>query len=111
MVLAEAMSYGVPVVAGKDSGAVAWVMEDGGLLVDVTKVEEMVGAVDTLLSDSKLYDQCSANAIRVVKTRFPVERIADQFIALYPSSQTSPKTGERTQSRHNQLSLDSAYKS
>lgn len=111
MVLAEAMSYGVPVVAGKDSGAVAWVVEDGGLLVDVTKVEEMVGAVDTLLSDNTLYEQCSANAIRVVKTRFPVERIADQFIALYPASQTSAETAERNQSRHSQLSLDSAYKS
>lgn len=110
MVLAEAMSYGVPVVAGKDSGAVAWVVEDGGLLVDVTKVEEMVGAVDTLLSDSTLYEQCSANAIRVVETRFPVEHIAEQFLALYPAQQANPATTEHAKSAPNQLSLDSAYK-
>jgi L-malate glycosyltransferase len=83
MVLAEAMSYGVPVVAGEDSGAVAWVVEDGGLLVDVTKVEAMTEAVNRLLSDPVLYERLSTNAIRVVETRFPVQRIADQYIELY----------------------------
>ncbi|RYF50486.1 MAG: glycosyltransferase, partial [Cytophagaceae bacterium] len=96
MVLAEAMSYGVPVVAGKDSGAVAWVVEDGGLLVDVTKIEEMVSAVDTLLCDQELYDHYSANAIRVIKTRFSIERIADQFIDLYKHAPVNPEPAEHT---------------
>ena len=83
MVLAEAMSYGVPVVAGKASGAVPWVVEDGGLLVDVTKVDPIVEAVDQLLSDSTLYKRLSANAIRIIKTRFPIARIADLYLELY----------------------------
>ena len=83
MVLAEAMSYGVPVVAGKASGAVPWVVQDGGLLVDVTKVDEVVAAVDQLLSDPVLYTQLSENAIRAVKTRFSIETIAGQYLDLY----------------------------
>lgn len=83
MVLVEAMSYGVPVVAGKDSGAVAWVVDDGGLLVDVTSVEAIVAATDELLSDADLYAQTSERAITIVRDRFPIEAIADQYIDLY----------------------------
>ncbi len=83
MVLVEAMSYGVPVVAGKESGAVAWVVADGGLLVDVTQVDAITDAVDRLLADQTLYARTSARAIEVVSTRFPIEAIADEYIALY----------------------------
>ncbi|MCK8490965.1 glycosyltransferase family 4 protein [Spirosoma sp. RP8] len=83
MVLAEAMSYGVPVVAGKFSGAVPWVVQDGGLLVDITNVDEMVAAADRLLSDQALYAQLSSNAIEAVKTRFALKTIADQYLDLY----------------------------
>jgi L-malate glycosyltransferase len=83
MVLAEAMSYGVPVVGGKDSGAVPWVVENGGLLVDVTRVDEIATAVNQLLADPILYERLSANAVRIVKARFPVEVVADQYLELY----------------------------
>ena len=90
MVLAEAMSYGVPVVAGEHSGAVPWVVEDGGLLVDVTKIHAIVGAIDKLLSDRVLYKRLSTNAIRIVKTRFPVQRIAALYLALYQQCKANP---------------------
>ncbi|MFD2937192.1 glycosyltransferase family 4 protein [Spirosoma flavum] len=86
MVLAEAMSFGVPVVAGKDSGAVPWVVEDGGLLVNVKKVDEITLAVDKLLSNPTLYKRLSTNAVRVIKTRFPIQRVADQYVELYRQS-------------------------
>ncbi|SOD92018.1 glycosyltransferase family 4 protein [Spirosoma fluviale] len=110
MVMAEAMSFGVPVVAGKDSGAVAWVVEDGGLLVDVTKVDEMVEAVDKLLSDPVLYKRCSTNAIRIVQTRFPIEEVADQYVSLYKKHCMSPKTAKSAEASSAQLSVDPAYK-
>lgn len=83
MVLAEAMSYGIPVVAGQFSGAVPWVVQDGGLLVDVTNVDAVVAATDTLLTDQALYARLSANAIEAVRTRFSIETIADQYLNLY----------------------------
>lgn len=83
MVLVEAMSYGVPVVAGKHSGAVPWVVQDGGLLVDVNSVEEIVAATDQLLSDQTLYHALSKRGEQIVRERFPIHKIADEYLALY----------------------------
>lgn len=83
MVLAEAMAYGVPVVAGQASGAVPWVVADGGLLVDVTSVAAIAAAVHRLLTDAPLYEQLSTRAVAIVAERFPLAKIADQYLALY----------------------------
>ena len=83
MVLAEAMAYGVPVVAGQASGAVPWVVAGGGLLVDITNVEAIAAAVHRLLTDAELYEQLSARASAIVAERFPIAKIADQYVALY----------------------------
>ena len=83
MVLVEAMSYGVPVVAGKYSGAVPWVVEDGGLLVDVSNLDEIVEASHQLLSDQALYQKISRRALEVVQQRFPIQKIADDYLELY----------------------------
>jgi glycosyltransferase involved in cell wall biosynthesis len=83
MVLVEAMAYGVPVVAGQASGAVPWVVEDGGLLVDVTSVAAIAAAVGRLLADGALYAQVSARAVAIVAERFPLATVADQYLALY----------------------------
>lgn len=85
MVLVEAMAYGVPVVAGQASGAVPWVVADGGLLVDVTSVAAISAAVERLLTDAALYEQVSARAVAIVAERFPLATIADQYLALYES--------------------------
>jgi glycosyltransferase involved in cell wall biosynthesis len=83
MVLVEAMAYGVPVVAGQASGAVPWVVADGGLLVDVTSVEAIAGAVNRLLSDPAMYAQLSARAVAIVAERFPLATVANQYLTLY----------------------------
>jgi len=85
MVLAEAMAYGVPVVAGQASGAVPWVVADGGLLVDVTSAAAIAEAVHRLLSDAPLYARLSARAVAIVAERFPLAKIADQYLGLYAS--------------------------
>ncbi|GAB3702596.1 N-acetyl-alpha-D-glucosaminyl L-malate synthase BshA [Spirosoma flavus] len=92
MVLAEAMSFGIPVVAGKDSGAVPWLVGDGGLLVDVSQVDAMTDALNTLLTDPMLYERLSANATRNVETRFPIGQVADQYLELYQRCWASRRT-------------------
>lgn len=82
MVLVEAMAYGVPVVAGQASGAVPWVVADGGLLVDVTSVAAIADAVDRLLTNPALYEQVAARAVAIVAERFPLAKVADQYLAL-----------------------------
>jgi len=82
MVLVEAMAYGVPVVAGQASGAVPWVVADGGLLVDVASVVAIADAVDRLLTNPVLYEQVAARAVAIVAERFPLAKVADQYLAL-----------------------------
>lgn len=98
MVLAEAMSYGVPVVAGQNSGAVPWVVQNGGLLVDVTNIGAIITATDQLLSDRVLHAQLSRQAIEAVRTRFSVATIADQYLALYRSGIATLERTEPTAS-------------
>ncbi|GAB3558471.1 glycosyltransferase family 4 protein [Spirosoma fluminis] len=83
MVLVEAMSYGVPVVAGIYSGAVPWVVQDAGLLVDVTNVDDIVKATHRLLASPELYEQLSEKSIQLVAERFPIQVVADQYLELY----------------------------
>lgn len=94
MVLVEAMSYGVPVVAGQESGAVPWVVKDGGLLVDVTRVADIAAAVNRLLADPDLYARTSQRAIEIVRTRFPIDAIAEQYIALYRKQNAGVGAGQ-----------------
>ena len=52
-VLVEAMAQGIPVVAGRDAGAVAWVLDEGraGVLADVTSVASLAATLGDLLQD------------------------------------------------------------
>lgn len=56
MAVTEAMTAGVPVVAGERSGAMPWILEDGraGVLVDVRSAESLAEGVGRLLRDPSL---------------------------------------------------------
>jgi len=83
VVLAEAMSYGIPVVAGNRSGAVPWVVQDGGLLVDVTNVTAIAEAINQLITDSALYARLSRNAVQSIQSGFTLQSIADKYTTIY----------------------------
>lgn len=59
LILIEAMKNGCPIIAGKNSGAVPWVLEDGksGKLVDVNSVEELTRALEDMIEprNRKIY--------------------------------------------------------
>lgn len=83
--LIEAMQKGVPVVAGKNAGAVPWVLNEGknGVLVDITTPQDIARGLKKLIEDKKLYDRLSSNGISYVDTRFSREVIAKKYIDLY----------------------------
>lgn len=85
MGIAEAMAMGLPVVGGKNSGGVAWMIEAGGLTVDINKPEEMAEAALRLISNDDLYLQCSKAAIKRVQ-QFSPEVVINQYEALYQKS-------------------------
>lgn len=83
MVVAEAMALGVPVVGGKDSGAVPWVIGDGGVLVDVGNAGEIAKALITVLSDAEKWQLMRATAFRAAQNRFAPKVIVDAYENLY----------------------------
>ncbi|MFZ5576461.1 MAG: glycosyltransferase family 4 protein [Pseudomonadota bacterium] len=89
MSIAEAMSLGVPVIAGQSSGAVPWVVGDGGCLVDVRSGEEMSQAAAGLLSDPQRLRHVSDRARSSARSRFSPEAVAVAYEARYMQSLAS----------------------
>ena len=98
MSIAEAMSFGVPVIGGCDSGAVPWVIGSGGAVVDVTSDEAIEAAMRKILSDS-VARQRYATAAKACAERFSAIQVASTYevhyaktlqrgIDLHPTSKT-----------------------
>jgi glycosyltransferase involved in cell wall biosynthesis len=83
VVLIEAMSYGVPVVGGINSGAVPWVIHDERILVDVTKYEEITHKLLELFTDTANYQQISTQGYTNVLTRFSSKSVVDAYLDYY----------------------------
>lgn len=83
MSIAEAMSLGVPVVGGQASGAVPWVIGDGGRLVDVRSEQAIAQAAIDLLSDSQKLAVLSAQAGENALARFSVDAVAAAYENAY----------------------------
>ena len=74
MVLVEWMALSLPVIAGKDSGGPEWILKNGGgLLVNVTKVDDIKQALRRLF-DSEYHQQLSLKAREVALSRFTKKR-------------------------------------
>ncbi|AZN36852.1 glycosyltransferase family 4 protein [Iodobacter ciconiae] len=83
MTLAEAMAVGVPIVAGKNSGAVPWVVGEAGILVDVQNGDEILGALICLLSNKEKYSHCVDAGRERAMNIFSARAIAEQYIEQY----------------------------
>jgi glycosyltransferase involved in cell wall biosynthesis len=84
MVVLEAEAAGLPVVGGRCSGGVPYVMGDGqaGLLVDVRNPATLAEGICRLLEDEGLRKQTGARAKGLVEERFTLDRVADQYLRL-----------------------------
>ena len=83
MVVAEAMALGVPVVGGMKSGAVPWVIGNGGILVDVTNPVEISGALKKVLDSQERWQQLREAAHQSALTRFAPEVVAELYEKSY----------------------------
>ncbi|RZK10770.1 MAG: glycosyltransferase [Flavobacterium sp.] len=83
MVVIEAFAWGMPVIGGKKSGGMPWMIENGcGCLVDVENVESIVNGL-LYLSDKNIYSQSSTNARKLALRRFSKESVMSQYFDLY----------------------------
>ena len=83
MVVAEAMALGVPVVGGKTSGAVPWVIGDGGVLADMTNPAEITAVLNTVLTDQEKWQELRSIAYESSHKRFSPAEVTDAYETLY----------------------------
>jgi len=98
MGIAEAMATGLPVIGGSNSGGVAWMVGNAGLLVDINSPTQMAHAMEQLIGDEALYQRCSCAAIERVR-EFKPDHIASLYEAAYHQAirqQAPPLIHERT---------------
>ncbi len=80
VVLIEAMSLGVPVIGGRQSGAVPWVIANDNLLTEVKEPSQIAGTVMTCMDSFATHSlSCYDN----VAARFSAEKITDQYENYY----------------------------
>jgi L-malate glycosyltransferase len=78
-VIAEAMASGIPVVGGKNSGAVPWVIGEGGMLVDVSRPEEIASAISSLTNNSASAARLGQVGRARVKSYFAPEAVTSAY--------------------------------
>jgi L-malate glycosyltransferase len=81
MVVLEAMALGLPVLGGRRSGAVPWLLEDGaGLLVDVRSPAAIADGIARLLDDEALAHQTAARGRRRARECFSSDAAARAYM-------------------------------
>ncbi len=83
MTLIEAGALGVPVIAGRDSGAVPWVLGAHGLLVDVRSADAIARAMQDLGENQRKRQELSALAQKAVRDRFDIGRVTDHYEEIF----------------------------
>lgn len=80
LVFIEAMAQGVPCVGGERSGAVPWVMGEGGVTCDVTKPERLAECLEKVMLDEGLRKRLSAGGFARVKSEFSLDTCVDRYL-------------------------------
>ncbi len=89
-VLLEAMGQGVPVIGGRASGAVPWVLDGGnaGLLAEVTSPAVFAEAIGSLVASRQRRDSLAHAGYEHARARFGLSRSVDLYRELYESIAT-----------------------
>jgi len=82
MGIAEAMSLGLPVIGGEDSGGVAWMIGEGGAVVDINRSEDIAVAALELVSTSSTYEHSTKTALQRVQ-EFEPGAVAELYETTY----------------------------
>lgn len=85
LVLVEAMAQRLPVVGGRASGAVPWVLDEGraGLLVDVTSAAGLARGLLDLLGDPARRQRLGASGYAHAWRHFRTDQVLDRYVERY----------------------------
>ena len=77
------MVRGVPVIAGKNTGAAPEIIKRNGLLVDVTDIRKIVNALKRYSSNPKFWSKIRDKAYKNAKKKYHYKIIIKKYLALY----------------------------
>ena len=85
MPIIEAMSLGIPVIAGNKAGGVPWTLGYGahGALVDVRSPDAIASAMLRLAQDQELRTGLARAARQAAKEKFSLDKMVDRYEAIY----------------------------
>ena len=85
MSIAEAMSVGLPVIAGQATDGVPWQLDGGraGVLTDVTDAQVMADAILALSRDRSRWQSISGAARARARQLFAIDPVVDRYVSLY----------------------------
>lgn len=95
MSIAEAMSVGLPVIAGRATDGVPWQLDDGraGVLTDVTDAAATAEAIVALSHDRAHWQQISAAARTRAQDLFAVDPVVERYLSLYAAARQAAPAG------------------
>ena len=83
MVVAEAMALGLPVVGGNKSGAVPWVVNEAGVLVDITSSDQIADALYLILKDPEKWKRLRTSGFQSAQARFSPAGVVTSYEKIY----------------------------
>lgn len=83
MSIVEAMAMGVPVIGGMHSGAVPWVVGQGGILLDVRSAAAIEQAMRSLITSPEHYQAVAMTALSRAREHFTVGKVVDAYELIY----------------------------
>jgi len=79
-ILVEAMARKVPVIAGKKSGAVPWVVGDCGFLIDINSEDELYKSILYFIENPEKLNDYSKKGYENVYSRFRLSQIVLEYL-------------------------------
>ena len=83
MIYFEAMIKGVPIVAGKNSGATPEIIKNNGLLVDVNDIEQIVNGLKKYIQNPALWKKIRKRSYTYAKLKYNYKTIAKKYLYHY----------------------------
>lgn len=84
MAVIEAMAMGLPVIGGKYSGAIPWVLAGGkaGMLVDVTSAKAIARGMEAMVEDAGLRTRLGRAGRKLALTQYHIETTVNRYEAI-----------------------------
>jgi glycosyltransferase involved in cell wall biosynthesis len=84
MAVTEAMAMGLPVIGGKYSGAIPWVLAGGkvGMLVDVTSAKAIASGMQAMVEDADLRRRLALAGHERALTQYHIDTTVNRYEAI-----------------------------